>query len=494
MNQLSRRSFLKLIAVAAGTGVLRAETSVGSKPNILFIAVDDLNDWANCLGGRKGVRTPNLDRLAREGVLFSNAHCSAPACNPSRASIMTGVRPSTSGVYNNSQNWRRSPVLRNAVTIPEFFRSKGYSVYGGGKIFHCLSWITKGYGKQRNDSDIWDDYYPSKSQPMPEAAWPDHVDKRDNGYVYWNAIGGGGLPDRPSHFFDWAPLDVQDKEMADYKVVDWAVGELKKEHSKPFFHAVGIFRPHIPWFVPKKYFDLYPVDEIELPKIQEDDLEDCSYVGKSFCRRKWQEWLVKHDQWKYAIQGYLASISFADAQLGRLLDGLDQSRYANNTIVVLWSDHGMHIGEKEHWEKFTLWEESTRVPLIFAGPGVKELGSECKQPVSLLDVYPTLAELCGFDVFDQLEGISLVEQLKNRKTKKMTPAITTWGKRNHAVRTERWRYIRYRNGDEELYDHANDPDEFTNLAGNENYDSLKKELSAHLPKVNADSLKVPQEK
>jgi arylsulfatase A-like enzyme len=276
--------------------------------------------------------------------------------------------------------------------------------------------------------------------------------------------------------------------MADYKVVDWAISELNKKHDKPFFQAVGIFRPHIPWFVPQKYFDLYPLDKLKLPEILEGDLDDCSEIGQKFCRRKWQTWLVKHDKWKEAVQGYLASISFADAQLGRLLDAFEASDYADNTVIVLWSDHGMHIGEKEHWEKFTLWEESTRVPLMIAGPSVKQPGRKSNQSVSLLDVYPTLVELCGYETFDQLEGQSLVNLLHDPAATRKRPAITTWGKNNHAVRTERWRYIHYKNGDQELYDHNNDPDEYHNLAGDKKYAPLMKELAQWLPKINADSV------
>ena len=401
---------------------------------------------------------------------------------------MTGVRPSTSGVYYNAQSWRKSEVMKDALTLPEFFRGKGYSAVGGGKIFHCLSWITDRYGKQRNDPDIWDDYFPSKTQPMPEAAWPEGVEKRDNGYVHWEGFGGAGIKGRPSHFFDWLALDKEDSEMADYKVVDWAISELNKKHDKPFFQAVGIFRPHIPWFVPQKYFDLYPLDKLKLPEILEGDLDDCSEIGQKFCRRDWQTWLVKHDKWKEAVQGYLASISFADAQLGRLLDAFDASDYADNTVIVLWSDHGMHIGEKEHWEKFTLWEESTRVPLMIAGPSVKQPGRKSNQSVSLLDVYPTLVELCGYETFDQLEGQSLVNLLHDPAATRKRPAITTWGKNNHAVRTERWRYIHYNNGDQELYDHNNDPDEYHNLAGDKKYAPLMKELAQWLPKINADNV------
>jgi len=454
-------------------------------PNVLFIAVDDLNDWVNGLGGRPGVHTPNIDRLAERGVLFTNAHCSAPACNPSRASIMTGIRPSTSGIYNNRQHWRESPMLDDAKTIPEHFRSQGYRTIGGGKIFHCLSWIKTQYGTDENDYAIWDGYFPSKSQSMAESIWPRGTVRDEEGTFKWSPIAKGKTDWRPSYFFDWGPLKKPEEEMADFKVVDWAIEELKKKHEKPFFQAVGIFRPHIPWFVPKKYFNLYPLDKISLPPVTENDLDDCSPVGKRFCRRKWQEWILQNDLWKNAVQAYLASISFADAQVGRLLDALDASPHAENTIIVLWSDHGMHIGEKEHWEKFTLWEESTRVPLIIVAPGVTNRGGRCKRPVSLLDVYPTLVELCGNTPSPVLEGQSLVPLLRNPDASRERPAVTTWGFNNHAIRTERWRYIRYNDDSEELYDHQRDPNEYTNLAGQKEYDDIKTQLADWLPQTNA---------
>jgi len=485
--------FVLLVAGLTCCNFARAQSEARQPPNVVFIAVDDLNDWTGCLGGRDGVHTPNLDRLAARGVLFTNAHCAAPACNPSRVAIMTGVRPSTSGVYRNAQSWRSAPRLAHAITIPEHFRAGGYTAVGGGKIFHALSWIREGYGKQRNDPDIWDAYFPSKDQPMPDSLWPAAADVTisDNGYVQWNPLASppGASRGRPPHFFDFAPLAEPERKMADYRVVDWAIGELAKDHAKPFFLAVGLYRPHIPWFAPKKYFDLYPLDDVFLPKIHENDLDDCPKAALRNVRRSWHKWLVENDQWRRAVQGYLASISFADAQVGRLMAALDNSRYAGNTIIVLWSDHGMHIGEKQHWEKFTLWEESTRVPLMIVAPGVTRGDARCAQPVSLVDIYQTLIKLCGLPERDDIEGTSLVELLRNPSTHREEPAITTWGRDNHAIRTERWRYIRYSNGEEELYDHHSDPDEFVNLVRSdpEGSDAVIKSLAKWLPKVNAEA-------
>jgi len=458
--------------------------SENKNPDILFIAVDDLNDWVNCLGGREGVFTPNLDHLAGEGMLFKNAHCTAPACCPSRTSVMTGVRPSTSGIYANKNEWRKSPVLANAKTIPEYFREQGYAVKGAGKIFHALSWIRHAYGIDQNDPDIWDEYWPSKSRQLPDSYWPEGTVIDSNDYVTWPIQGGAGTENRPSHFFDYGALG-EDELMADHKVVNWAIEQLKSDHDQPLFLAVGIFRPHIPWFVPQKYFDLYPIENVKLPDVIENDLGDVSEVGKRWLRRHWQDWMLENDQWRYAVQAYCASISFADAQLGRLMKGLEESGRADNTIVVLWSDHGMHIGEKEQWEKFTLWEESTRVPLILKAPGVThKSGSVSNEAVSLLDIFPTLVDLSGGQNFDQLEGSSLLPLLENPESQRDEPAITTFHFNNHSVRTERWRYIRYNNGDEELYDHQNDSDEYHNLAKNIENRELMDELARWLPDVN----------
>ena len=460
----------------------------GASPNVLFIAVDDLNDWVNCMGGRREVHTPNLDRLAKRGMLFTNAHCAAPACNPSRVAIMTGVAPSSSGVYNNGQDWRKSPRLTDAVTIPEHFRKGGYTAFGGGKIFHCLSWISGGYGKQQNEAKLWDHYWPSADSPMPDPQWPKATQAKrgTNGYLYSKPIAIGK---RPPHFFDWAPDDQPESQTADHQVVDWAAGELARKHSKPFFLAVGFFRPHIPWYAPEKYFDLYPEDKVFLPKILKDDLQDVPPHGHYGIRKQWHKWLVENNQWREAVRGYLASISFSDAQVGRLINALDKSTHAKNTIIVLWSDHGMHIGEKQQWEKFTLFEESTRVPLIVVAPGITKPGTICDKPVNLLDIYPTLNELCSLPARKDLDGISLVKLLKNPETKWARPSITTWGKGNHAARGQRYRYIRHPNGEEQLYDHKIDPNEFTNLADKPELTEVKERLAKWLPKTSANPVR-----
>jgi arylsulfatase A-like enzyme len=488
------RLFFWLLFCLALPPLASAIEKRASPPNVLFIAVDDLNDWVNCLGDRQGVHTPNIDRLAARGVLFTNAHCAAPSCNPSRVAMMTGIAPSSSGIYHNGQDWRRSPRLAKAVTLPEHFRGGGYTAFGGGKIFHALSWITKGYGKQQNEAKLWDSYWPSATSPMPAPQWPRETQAKrsPDGYLNSKPIAvGKDIKGRPAHFFDWAADEQAESGTADYRVVSWAAGELGKQRDQPFFHAVGIFRPHIPWYAPTKFFDLYPVKDVFLPKVQADDLDDVPPAGHGSLRKRWHRWVVENDEWRPAVRGYLASVSFADAQVGRLLDALDASPHAANTIVVLWSDHGMHIGEKQHWEKFTLFEESTRVPLIIVAPGITKPGSTCDQPVSLLDVYPTLIELCGIAQRDDLDGVSLVPLLKDQSARWERPAVTTWGRGSHAIRSSRWRYIHHANGDEQLYDHQNDPDEFHNLVASQPDESrtIIADLKKWLPAENAEAIK-----
>jgi arylsulfatase A-like enzyme len=449
---------LGLFAIASAGG---AELE---KPNVLFIAIDDLNDWIGKLDGHPQTLTPHIDRLADRGVLFANAHCAAPACNPSRAALMTGIAPYRSGVYVNPQPWK--PVLGDKVTLPQHFMQHGYRAIGSGKIYHG----------RYPDPESWDDYWPSQTRNRPGDPTP-------------NVKSVSGL--NMSHF-DWGPVDVDDPEMGDTQVVDWVIGQLGAERDKPLFLACGIFRPHLPWYVPRKYFDRFPVDEVQLPAHRDDDLDDIPAAGVKMANPSRDHAAVcKHDQWHAAVQGYLASISYTDGQVGRLLDALDASPHADNTVVVLWTDHGWHLGEKQHWRKFALWEEATRTPLIFVAPrGTPGLaqgtpaGTRIDKPVSLLDIYPTLVALCGLPARNGLSGQSLVPLMADPAADWERPAITTHGRLNHAIRTDRWRYIRYADGSEELYDHDADPMEYANLAGRAEYEAIKQKLSAWLPKEN----------
>ncbi|MHC4800214.1 MAG: sulfatase, partial [Planctomycetota bacterium] len=418
----SKNIVLLLFAIIIPLTVLpeRSANAATDRPNVLFIAVDDLNDWIEGLGGYEGVKTPNLDRLADRGVLFSRAYCSAPACNPSRASLMTGIRPSTSGVYHNPQPWRLA--MPNVVTLPQHFMAHGYHVVGCGKLYH---------GPYHDDASFHK-YLRRPADPLPKVRPVN------------------GMTTQGSHF-DWGPVDVPDKEMSDWKVTQWACDYLKQKHDKPFFLGVGIFRPHLPWYAPQKHFDLYPLSQIKLPLVKDNDLDDVPPLGIKMAKPDGDHKAVlETDNWEKAVQGYLASIHFADACIGLLLDTLDKSGYDQNTIIVLWGDHGWHLGEKLHWRKFALWEEATRVPFMVVAPGTAKAKSLCHQTVSLLDIYPTLIELCSLAPKEELEGKSLVRLLKKPDAQWNRPVITTHGRNNHAVRDQRWRYIRYSDGNEEL--------------------------------------------
>ncbi len=460
--QTTRRHFL----TAAGAPFIISGQTTANKPNVLFVAIDDLNDWIGCLGGHPDTKTPNFDRLARQGVLFTQAHCAAPVCNPSRAALMTGKLPSTSGVYENQQPMRKAPATKDAVTLPQHFMAHGYRVVGTGKIYHGAY----------PDPPSWHEYYPDQMRNKPPDPLPPNRPLN-------------GIP-KTGHF-DWGPVFVPDSEMGDWKVVDWASKELQRKHDKPFFLACGIFRPHLPWYVPPKYFDMFDVNKVTLPNVKEDDLDDVPPIGRHLALRSGDhKKVIEHNQWRQAVRAYLASIAFADAQVGRLLDALERSAYAKNTIVVLWSDHGWHLGEKLHWRKFALWEEATHNVFMIKAPGITKPGSRCQRTVSLMDIYPTLIDLCGLKKRDGLEGVSLMPLLRNPSAEWNRPALTTYLRGNHSVRSERWRYIRYNDGTEELYDHSKDPLEWTNLAGKSEFAAVKKELAKWLPKHDApDSVK-----
>ncbi len=454
----TRRKFLstavKGTAAALTVGGLPLEIfgQNGEKPNVLFIAVDDLNDWIGCLGGHPDSVTPNLDRLANRSTLFTRAYCNAPACNPSRGSLVTGVRPSTSGDYENAQSFRQTNP--DAVTLMQHFMANGYHVTGRGKIT-----------RQGQPADLvsYHEYVKQGEDPMPP-------NRPFNGFA-------------GTSWFDWGPVDAPVEEMDDWKVVQWGKNVLNQDHDKPFFLACGLYRPHLPWYVPQKYFDMYPPEDITLPNYDENDLDDVPEAGRKMVRLDDHENVTKTGNWRKAVAGYLACIRFADDMIGELLDALDNSSYADNTMVVLWGDHGWHLGEKLHWRKFALWEEATRVPLMIAAPGIKP--GRCDRTVSLIDLYPTFVDVCGLSPKDGLEGVSLKPLLEKPDLEWDRHALTTHIKGNHSVRSERWRYTRYEDGTEELYDHDNDELEWANLAGDAKYKEVIAAHAAWLPKYEA---------
>lgn len=381
---------------------------------------------------------------------------------------MTGLNPSTTGIYGNKAWFRDYPKYKNWVTIPQYFRKHGYAAWTRGKIYH------QAHGKW-SDPIAWDKQYSTKTgTPFPPAK------KRYlHGMKFSNPI--------VQRLTDWAPIAQPDEETADWKTADLAANFLQQEHDKPFFLGCGIFRPHLSWYAPKKYFDMHPLDRIQLPVCIENDLDDVPPIGRRMSGESFNI-IRKHGQWKNAVQGYLASCSFADACVGHVLNALEQSPHRDNTIIVLWGDHGCHIGEKNHFSKSALWKETSRTPLIIYAPGVSKPGS-CKRTVGLVDLYPTLIELCGLPQRDGLYGRSIAPLVREPEKDWPYPAIIThsphWYGANHAIHSERYHYIHYRDGGEELYDNAVDPHGWKNLADDPKHARAKAELKKWLPKINA---------
>ena len=422
-----------------------------SKPNVLFIAVDDLRDWVGYLGKNPQTKTPNIDRLAARGVAFTHNYCAAPVCNPSRAALMSGLRPFTTGVYENNNDWRT--VIPEEQTLTHVFRQAGYFVCGAGKIYH------ESYPR-RSD---WDDYLQGEGKRGAET------DAQNEG----------------TSGIRFAPLDCRDDELADYKITDYAIAELGKKHDKPFFLACGLHKPHMPWNVPRKYYDLFPLKDIELPPYTESDLDDVPPAGVRMAKPQGDHAeMLKTGKWKNAIQGYLAATAYTDMNIGRLLEAFDKSAYKDNTIVVFWCDHGWHLGEKQHWRKFALWEEATRSPLIWIVPGLTQPGGRCERTVDYMSMFPTMCDVAGLPTPAHVQGKSIRTLLADPKAASDQPALTTYLFNNHAVRSEDWRYIRYANGDEELYNDAKDPNEWTNLAMKPEFAAKKAELGKFIPTEN----------
>lgn len=432
------------------------------KPNVLFIVIDDMNDWIGCLGGHSQAKTPNMDRLAARGTLFTNAHIQAPLSNPSRASVITGLRPSSTGIYGLEPGIRTVDVTRDCVALPQYFSRQGYFTASFGKVFHDGS-IPKEL--QKNEFDVWG---PAPSIPTPTVKFVETPSKLKA--------------------MDWGIFPENDSDQADWKTADNAIAQLKTcPKNKPFFLAAGFRLPHVPCFASQKWFDMYPAEkDIILPPYLQNDRDDVPFFSWYL---QWDlpeprlSWLKKNNQWRNLVRSYLASTTFMDSQIGRVLDALDASGEASNTVIVLWSDNGWHVGEKEITGKNSLWKRSTHVPLIFAGPGVS-VGANCTQPVELLDIYPSLVELCNLPAKSGLEGHSLKPQLKNSHKKRIWPAITTANQNNHAVVTDKWRFIQYSDGSHELYDEQNDLNEWKNLASDPKYTKVMVDLKKFLPKKN----------
>lgn len=451
---------LRLSLSIGAAALLAISASAASRPNILMIAVDDQNDWLGFLGGHPQVKSPHIDALAASGTAFLNAHCQAPLCNPSRSSLLTGLRPSSTGIYGLSPGIRDVDITRNHVTLPQTYTEAGYHTYTCGKIYHDGSFKPQHRSREFN---TWGPAPGMGRPPTPIASLPE--------------------PRHPA--MDWGVFPEKDEDAADYKIADAAIEALKDAPAdKPFFVACGFRLPHVPLFAPQKWFDLYPEDQVILPPVLEGDRDDTPrfswYLHWTLPEPRLKT-LREHNEWRPMVRAYLASVSFMDAQVGRVLEALRATGRDGNTIVVLWGDHGWHLGEKAISGKNSLWDRSTRVPLIFAGPGVKQ-EQRCTRPAELLDIFPTLLELTGMPARKDLQGHSLVPQLDNAKAERPWPAITTHNQGNHGIRTEKWRYIHYADGSEELYNMESDQNEWRNLASDKKYAAVKADMAKWLPK------------
>lgn len=456
-----RNSCLCLSIATALLASACSETAPPAPPNVLFIAIDDLNDWVGPLEGHPQVQTPHMDRLAARGTTFYNAHTQAPLCNPSRTSLMLGRRPSNTGIYGLAPWFREVDALKDLEPLPKYFERNGYATYATGKIYHGR------YGRAEDAAE-----FQALGPPAGVGARPEQK-----------------LVDTPQDhpLVDWGTFPHRDEDKGDWAVASWAVeqlaGPLSGEQDQPFFLAVGFFLPHVPCYVTQEWYDMYPPDEVVLPPMRRDDRDDTPRFSW-YLHWKLPEprlkFLEESDEWRNLVTSYLGSVSFVDSQVGRVLDALEASGNADNTVIVLWSDHGWHLGEKLITGKNTLWDRSTRVPLIFAGPGVAA-GARVTSPAELLDIYPTLIDLAGLPAQEGLEGHSLRPQLEDASAPREWPAITTHNAGNHGVRSEKWRYVVYADGSEELYDMENDPQEYENLAGDPQYAEVIAEHKRFVP-------------
>ena len=463
------RRFAPVIAVAVSLLVFsstsRAETE---RPNVLMICIDDLNDWVGFLGGHPQAITPNMDALARQGQNFTNAHCSVPVCSASRASVMSGVAATTHGSYELGPRYQDLPALTSVPTIQGYFKDHGYHTLAGGKVLH--------HGFTGRLTEDIDHSFGRLKGPSPKKSM-----------------------NRPNHWsraWDWGAFPQTDEGMGDFRLAKDAASALQEDFDAPFFMSIGFFRPHVPLYVPPKWFDMYESETIKLPKSLREDLQD---LPDNFLRindyavAPTHAEVVKYGKQRGLTHAYLASITFVDHCVGMIMDALNKSPHADNTLVVLWSDHGFHLGEKHHWAKRTLWEESTRVPLLFAGSGIKP-GKQCSEPASLLDIYPTLVEMCHLPANPKLEGISLVPQINDPKAPREEPAITSSYYGNHSIRSRDWRLIVYEDGAEELYDHRIDSNERTNLANSRDHQEIRDQLARWIPKQAAPEYKTKSER
>ena len=446
---------------------LVSTATAADKMNVLFIAVDDMNNDLGCYG-HPLVKSPNIDRLAGQGTRFDRAYCQFPLCSPSRTSIMTGLRPDVTQVYDLQKHFRS--VMPDVVTMPQLFRSNGYFAARVGKIYH--------YGNPGQIGTNGLDDAPSWEQRIN----PSGRDKAEERQII-NYTPGRGLGSSLSLL----KAEGTDEEQTDGMVATETIKLLEANRDKNFFIAAGFYRPHCPYVAPKKYFDAYPLEQVKMPAGPWDYLKQVPAAALS--STKPHPWFgVTEQQARESLQAYWATISFVDAQVGRLLDALERLKLSDNTVVVFWSDHGYHVGNHGLWKKQSLFEKSARVPCIIYAPGQKAQGAVCGRTVELVDLYPTLADLCGLKPPADLAGKSLRPLLDDPKAVWDKPAFTqVWRGQfsGHSVRTEQYRYTEWDGGKQgaQLYDYASDPEEKQNLIA----DPAHAEVVSRLKKLVAEN-------
>ncbi|NBB80495.1 MAG: sulfatase-like hydrolase/transferase [Verrucomicrobia bacterium] len=446
--------------------------------NVLFISVDDLNDWIGPMDGNSQALTPNLDRFADEGAMvFHNAHCPGPVCGPSRSAILSGFMPNRSGIYTNRDHMLDAELVELHPTLPEYFSMHGYVTVSKGKIFHAHM-VDDGMDYGQWAFENWE---PRADGDEPDPA---RLTSRNRNLFHGKPL-TGDVGKAEGSEFAWGPTLDPLEETEDYQVAQWARAQLERKWNRPFFMAIGLFRPHLPFFVPQEFFDLYPIDEIELPPHRLDDLDDIlnSHGEPKFGQTADFRWVNQRPEiFRSAVQAYLACTTYADTCLGVILDALDSSEYRDNTIVVIWGDHGWHLGEKLRFRKATLWRESTRVPFLIRLPSM-ESQLDNDHPVNLIDLYRTLIDLCDLPPNDTIDGHSLFPLLQDPESRVRDASLTIWQENQVSIQTDRWHYIRYADGSEELYDVRSDPYEFKNLihVSSKDHGRLLRRLRSYLP-------------
>jgi arylsulfatase A-like enzyme len=438
------------------------------KPNFLVIIVDDLNDWIEPLNGHPQTLTPNMNKLARQGIVFSQAYCQAPICAPSRAALFSGMYPSKTGNYlqvPDKDLKKSNAVSAAAVMLPDYLEKAGYQTLGVGKLFH-----------NGDDAKVFDVFggWSGKYGPSPKERI--HYDP------LWY-----GKPTGTST--DWGAFPQNDEEMPDVISAEWAIHQLNMPLDKPFFLAVGLVRPHVPWYVPQKWYDIFPKNNLSFPPYLPDDMKDIPPLGVQISSAPMMpttKELLEQGRWNEVIQAYLACVHFADAQIGKIIDALNNSIYAENTHIILLSDHGYHLGEKNRFAKQALWKKAIQSVLIIKTADNTSAGKKCDAPVQLVDIYPTILYLAGISQHKATDGHSLLPLIKQPQAKKWPyPALTFYGPNNVSVIKDNYHLIQYEDTSQELYNLMNDPNEWNNLVFKKKTHARAKQLAEYIPEKQA---------